>query len=103
VARRGVGVAPARPLPLHDAGYYAKQLRWKLISGRPEGWARWYRDYSSARDAVDGWLDAARDRGLFDADVVEGIRSDHLGGEADYWGAIEGIIDVEVWMQQALD
>jgi len=97
------GVAPARPMALHDAAYYAKQLRWKLLSGRPEGWARWYRDYSSTRDAVDGWLDAARDRALFDADVVEEIRSDHLAGETNNWGAIEGIIDVEVWMQQALD
>ncbi|USZ69968.1 asparagine synthase-related protein (plasmid) [Halorussus salilacus] len=98
------GFAPARPLALHDAGYVGKQLRWKFLTGRPSiPWSDWYRDREEVREPVDGWLDAARDRDLFEGDAVEDLRRDHLAGEADEWNAISGICNLEVWIEQALD
>ena len=98
------GFAPARPLALHDAGYVGKQLRWKFLTGRPSiRWGEWYREHDAMAEAVDDWLDSARDRALFEGDAVEDLRRDHLAGEADNWGAISGVLNLEVWMEQTLD
>ncbi len=64
------GLAPKRPLALHDAGYVGKQLRWQ-VAGRPSRWNDWYREVPRVRRTVNRWLDSARDRPLFDGDFVE--------------------------------
>lgn len=97
------GLAPKRPLALHDAGYVGKQLTWHLFTGRPGRWNDWYRQNRAVRRTVNHWLDSARDRALFDGDFVERLRRRHLAGEADNWGLLSGILNLEVWMQQTVD
>lgn len=97
------GLAPKLPLALHDAGYVGKQLRWQFFTGRPSRWNDWYRDHPEVRRTVNHWLDSARDRPLFDGDFVEDLRRQHLAGEADNWGLLSGILNLEVWMEQTVD
>ncbi|MFC4549856.1 MULTISPECIES: asparagine synthase-related protein [Halorussus] len=97
------GMAPSRPLPLQDAGYVAKQLRWQFLTGRPARWSEWSRRNGDVRDTVNRWLDSAADRDLFDGDAVEEIQRAHFSGEDNEWGAISGVLNLEVWMQEALD
>lgn len=54
-------------------------------------------------DAMADRLDSTRDRALFEGDAVEDLRRDYLAGEADECGAISGVLDFEVWMEQTLD
>ena len=97
------GMAPSRSLPLQDAGYVAKQLRWKFLTGRPSRWAEWSRESADVRETATEWLDSARDRDLFDGDVVEDVRRDHFSGAANNWGIVTGICNLEVWMQETVD
>lgn len=97
------GLAPSRPLPLHDAAYVAKQLRWHLLTGRPRQLSDWVREHDAARNQTERWLTAARDRSLFDGDAIETLREEHFSGEANHFGLLSSIVDVEVWLEQTLD
>jgi asparagine synthase (glutamine-hydrolysing) len=97
------GFAPKRPLALHDAGYVGKQLRWQLLTGARPVERLVPRRLGGTPDGERVARLGEGPRALFDGDVVERLRRQHLAGEADDWGLLSGILNLEVWMGQTVD
>lgn len=100
-------VPPARPYPLHVAGFAAttasRRLRSRLAG---DGWgtaARWIRDDPTLREwTVDRLADAA-DRPTFERDTVNRLRREHLDGDANHASALTSLTAVELWLQRFVD
>jgi asparagine synthase (glutamine-hydrolysing) len=98
---------PTLPFPLHVAGFYAStavaRLRSQTTYGGTSMPGRWYRMDEDLRAKIDGLLDDACDRSLFDADAIRERQRRHLDGEADEINALSGVTTVELWLQRHLD
>jgi len=100
-------VKPTLPYPVHVAGFFGStalaQLRDQTTYGGTSMPGQWYRIDEDLRAKVDGLLDDACDRALFDADAIRERRRRHLEGEADEINAISGVTTVELWLRRHLD
>lgn len=98
---------PARPYPLHVAGFVGNVLAGKLrskptyASGQLQDF--WVRDEDSVlHRKVVGLVDAAADRDLFDGDAVRSIYERHMRG-ANLVSLLAHITTLEYWIQHHLD
>ena len=96
------GFSPARPLPLHAAGYGYREGK-KRLADEPSMYTQWYRQNRAMRSFIDGLLDDARDRPFFDADAIAKLRDDVLSGESGAIRALSAITTVEQWLQNHYD
>ncbi len=114
VARRVAGPAasvpynrtkrpPTSPLALHAAGFVADNVKKRVFGPNTCRMGRWYRDHSGMRTFIDGLLDDACERDLFDSDAVRDLQREHLDERADHLKPISGLTTLELWMQKHLD
>lgn len=101
------GVRPTRPFPIHVAGFFAStalaRFRSKVTYGGKSTPGEWYREHAELRERVNGLLDDACDRAVFDADAVREVQQAHLRRNGEEIDAIAGISTVECWLQRYLD
>ena len=96
------GVSPRRPLWLHTLSQRYKSIKQRIDGSNPM-YAQWYRENDALRDAVDGWLDDAKERPVFDADAIEERRRRHLAGEQNNIQSLSVVSTVEIWLQNFVD
>lgn len=96
------GLAPARPLAAHAAGYGYIKGR-EILADDPPMYAEWYRTNRPFRQFVDGLLEAATDRPFFDGDAIADLRAAVLHGESGAIRALSAITTVEQWLQENYD
>jgi len=100
-------VKPTRPFPLHVAGFFGStalaQLRSKPTYGGTSLPGLWYRNHDELRETIDGYVDDACDRGLFDADAIRERQRRHHEGESDETAALASVTTAEIWLQRHLD
>ncbi len=94
---------PTSPLALHTAGFVADNLKKRLVGPDACLMGRWYRNDPTMRSFVNGLLDAACDRDVFDSNGVRTLQHEHLDGHADHLKTISSITTVELWLQKHLD
>jgi len=98
---------PARPYPLHVAGFYAStalaQLRGQPTYGGKSMAGEWYRNHDGVRERLNGLIDDACDRPFLDADAVEECRRRHLEGESGEMNTLSSVTTLELWMRNTLD
>jgi asparagine synthase (glutamine-hydrolysing) len=105
-------IAPAVKLPgMYLKGLlksaFAEEFPSALLSRRKQGFmiplSRWLQTY--LRGHVDDLLspDRLAARGLFDPDVVAGIRREHAAGCASHADRLWSLMMLELWMQRYLD
>ncbi|QIO24730.1 asparagine synthase-related protein [Haloarcula sp. JP-L23] len=94
-----------RPMWQHDATFVAKRVGWKLLGdGRPEGhFGVWYRENDEVRQIIDGWIDDACDRDLFDETTLRRLQREHKQGQASHLHALSVVTTVECWLQEYAD
>lgn len=97
------GLAPTRPMWLHDASYVAKQARWRLFDEKPEPWADWYRTDPKMRSFVNRIVDDACSRDLFDEAEIRRLQREHLEDGKNNVRPIAALTTLEVWLQRYLD
>ncbi|WP_255149567.1 asparagine synthase-related protein [Halorarius halobius] len=96
------GVAPKRPLALHDAAYVLKHLKWQ-VTGRPVRWLDWYREDDRVRETIDDWLDRAAARPVLEADGVADLRDRLRDGDPGALAPVAGVTSLAVWTERYLD
>jgi len=101
------GVPPSYPFPLHVAGFVGTtglaRLRDRTTYGGRGLVDEWYRTNESLRETVNGLLEAACDRALFDDGVVRDVQAAHLAGDANNTKIIAPLTTLEHWLQVTLD
>lgn len=97
------GLAPTRPLWLHDVTYLARQSWWRFVGGRPTPVADWSRDHVPMTEALDEWLDRACRRSLFDETAIRRLRREHFRGNANHIRTIARITTLEQWLETYVD
>ena len=96
------GVSPRRPLWLHTLSEQYKSIKQRFDGSSPM-YAKWYRENDALRRVVDGWLDDAKERPIFDADAIEKRRQRHLAGEENNVQSLSVVSTVEIWLQNFVD
>lgn len=100
-------LSPALPFPAHVVGFFAStalsQLRSRTTYGGRSMAGEWYRNHDGLRERIDGLIDDACDRPLFDADAVRDIQQSHLDRESEEISAIGAVTTAECWIQRHLD
>ncbi|WP_276277361.1 asparagine synthase-related protein [Haloarcula regularis] len=98
---------PSRPLWLHVVGFVVNTATKRLLGKNAYGGRRlqqvWYEDHDEMRAMIDGLLDDACEREVFDADAIEALRTAHWNGEANNLGPLAALSTVERWFQLHLD
>ena len=98
---------PSYPHWLHTVGFVAdtgsKRLLGKTAYGGRRMQSRWYESNDRLRALVDGLLDDAATRPVFDADTLQTLRRAHGAGEANNLGPLAAVSTVESWLQQHLE
>ncbi|HKJ57860.1 MAG TPA: asparagine synthase-related protein [Halobacteriales archaeon] len=98
---------PSYPYPLHVVGFFAStalaQLRSKPTYGGRSLVGEWYRSHDRFRERIDGLVDDACDRPIFDADAVRTYQQRQQRDEADEMDALSSITTLELWLQRHLD
>ncbi|WP_327053774.1 asparagine synthase-related protein [Halomicrococcus gelatinilyticus] len=98
----GTAVAPRFPLSFHAAGAVVDAVRERRTPDTsPMG--HLYRSHDGVRRFVDGLLDDACDRDLFDDAAVRDLQQAHLRGDADNLEPLAAITTVELWLQRIFD
>lgn len=98
------GVAPSRPWPVRVAGFIAKTGTARLLSPKAYGGARlpdiWYREHTEFRHYLDEVLDAACNRPLFNASMIERLQQEHLSSDGNHMTSIlSAVTTLEHWLQ----
>lgn len=97
-------VGASKPMWLHEAAHVGKQLYWQYVTGRPtENLCDWTREVPETRAAIEGWLEDAAERDVFDAEAVRELSAEHFDGEEDHLEAIAPITAVELFCRKYLD
>ncbi|EMA08759.1 asparagine synthase [Haloarcula marismortui ATCC 33800] len=100
-------MSPSRPLWLHVVGFVADTATKRLLGKNAYGGRRlqemWYEEHNEMRAMIDGLLDDACERAVFDADAIEDLRTAHQNGEANNLGPLAALSTVERWFQLHLD
>lgn len=101
------GLKPTYPYPAHVVGFFASTALAQLRSDPTYGGKglvdEWYRHSGSLRDTVDGLLADARDRRLFDGDVLRELQETQRSGDGSEITTIAAVTTVEQWLQRHLD
>lgn len=92
---------PTYPHALHGVGFVLKSGIQYGIGGTTAG--DWYRSNETFRAYLNELLDDAGKRDLFDAEVIEETRRQHLNGESDHIVYISGVTTVELFHRHILD
>lgn len=98
------GVAPSRPWPVYVAGFIAKTGTARLLSPEAYGGAClldiWYREHTEFRHYLDEVLDAACNRPLFNASMIERLQQEHLSSDGNHMTSIlSAVTTLERWLQ----
>ena len=99
---------PARPYPLHVAGFYAATALSQLLSkptygGGPGTVSAWLERSDEFRGRLADLLDSVGERSFLDADAVATYRAQlDTPREADT-NAISALTTLEIWLQEHLD
>jgi asparagine synthase (glutamine-hydrolysing) len=98
---------PSRPHWLHVVGFVADTATKRLLGKHAYGGRRlqeaWYEDHDEMRSLIDGLLDDAAERAVFDADAIADLRASHERGDANNLGPLAALSTVERWFQLHLD
>lgn len=92
---------PTYPHVLHGAGFVLKSGIQYAVGGTTAG--DWYRSNDAFREYLDELLDDAGKRDLFDAEVIDETRRQHLNGESDHIVYISGVTTIELFHRHILD
>jgi asparagine synthase (glutamine-hydrolysing) len=98
---------PSWPYRLHIAGFISNVALGRLRNLPTYGSGQltdfWIRDQETeVHDRVRELVDGARERDLFDGDVVHDLYSEHLSG-SNNGGILAQITTLEYWLQTRLD
>nr|WP_233264987.1 asparagine synthase-related protein [Halomarina oriensis] len=98
---------PTYPYPAHIAGFVAATGYNRVVGGMTYGGLsladEWYRTNPQLRAYVDGLVDDACERDLFDADHLRALRDEHLAGEGNHIFVLAPVTTLEAWIQRYLD
>lgn len=100
-------VPPKYPLPFHVLGFVGSvslaRLRSKTTYGGTGMVDEWYRHDDTFRDWLDGLIDGAIDRSLFDADLLETARQEHLDRESNNIDLLAPVTTLEFWLRRTME
>lgn len=96
-------VDPSKPFPVHVAGFFAREVKEKLLSRPHHPYLDAYRENPTVRGFVNSLLDDAKRRDVFDADEITAIQRAVLSGEQEDVTSVAAISGVEHWFQTYLD
>ena len=96
------GVSPRRSIWVHTLSEQYKNVK-QMFDGSSPMYAKWYRENDALRRAVDGWLDDAKERPIFDANAIEERRRQHLAEEKNNIQSLSVVSTVEIWLQNFVD
>jgi len=96
-------LSPNRSMTAHVAGFYGRELREKFLSRPYRPYLNAYRTQPDVNSLLNGLLDDAKRREVFDADRVTSLQRRVLDGESDDIAPIAAITGVEYWLQTHLD
>ncbi|EFW91597.1 Asparagine synthase family protein [Haladaptatus paucihalophilus DX253] len=94
---------PTSPLALHAACFVADNVKKRLTGPDTCLMGRWYRTNATMRSFVDGLLDDACSREVFDSNAIRNLQHEHLDGHTDHLKPISAITTLELWLQKHLD
>jgi asparagine synthase (glutamine-hydrolysing) len=102
------GVAPVYPYPIQVAGFVATtalaRLRSQSTYGGQKLFDEWYRENEDIRSYIDGLIDDACERPLFNADEIRRLQHEHMSGEERHLlSSLSAITTVEQWLQRHID
>lgn len=98
---------PSYPYPAHIVSYVVTNgidyLRSEPVLGGPSIADEWIRDHPEMRELIDGYVDDACDRPLFEEDELRELYSEHMRGEGNHARLIAAITTLEMWLQKRFD
>jgi asparagine synthase (glutamine-hydrolysing) len=95
--------SPNESMAAHVAGFYGREVKEKLVSQPYHPYLDAYRTQSDVQNFLNGLLDDAKRRDVFDADRVTDLQRRVLDGESDDITPIAAITGVEYWLRTHLD
>lgn len=98
---QGTQLPPSYPYAAHGVGFVAKNVVQRGLSSSDIG--NWYRDDDRFRNYIDGLLQSAATRPVFNADALSDLRQEHLREEADRLGFLAQVTTVELFIQNILE
>ncbi len=98
------GIPMSRPLWMHAAGFVLTTAN-AFVRSRPTHGSKtlvdvWYRTTPDLREYVDGLLDDAKSRAIFDAEALEQLRTEQLAGDAHNAPELACVTTAERWLQR---
>lgn len=93
------GLAPSKPLVAHDAAYVSKKLR-EQVQPVPEPWMDWARGDSPVNSAMNGWLDSACDREIFNSSTIRQLQHELESDGVNHLRVLAAVASLEIWMDE---
>lgn len=94
---------PDRSLNRHIAGFYAREVKEKIVSPPHHPYLDAYREQPAVREFLNGLLDDAKERDVFDAEEIARLQRRVLDGDSNNLTPIAAITGIEYWLQTYLD
>lgn len=96
-------VKPDKPLRHHVAGFFAREVKEKIVSPPHHPYLNAYREQPAVREFLNGLLNDAKQRDVFDAEEITRLQGRVLNGDSKNITPIAAITGVEYWLQTYLD
>lgn len=96
-------VKPEKSLKRHVAGFYAREVKEKLLSTPYRPYLDAYRERPAVQQFLNGLLNDAKERDIFDADEITSLQDQTLSGERNDITPLAAITGVEYWFQTILE
>lgn len=98
-------IAPRHPMAVHAARAVIDRLpaflkQKKTGSGSCTKYDTWYRENEALREAVDGYVEDAKQRDYFNAEEIGRLREAHLDGRENNVEILAAVTTTEVWLQR---
>jgi len=101
------GLSPKYPWPLQVAGFVGStaltRIRSKVTYGGRGLIDEWYRENDALRERIDGLVESACDRELFDGDRLRELRAEHHREEGNHVDVLAPVTTLECWFQRHVD
>lgn len=94
---------PQKSMKRHVAGFYAREFKEKLVSPPEYPYLNAYRNQPAVRQFLNGLLDDAKRRDVFDADEITRLQDRVSNGDSKDISPIAAITGVEYWLQTRVD
>lgn len=94
---------PDEPLRTHVAGFFAREVKEKLLSSPHHPYLDAYREQPAVQRFLNGLLDDAKRREVFAADEITSLQRRVLDGDSRNITPLAAITGVEYWLQTHLD